>query len=104
MGSRWRHARALVDLAVTPRLERHLLDDLAHVRRNRALEPVAALLPRFLLGDRHRVGPALRIVRANLGADAILERRDDLAARRVVLGIGGEDEQHVERQAGPGSP
>ena len=37
-------------------------------------------------------------MRANLGADAVLERRDDLAARRVVLGIGGEDDQQVERQ------
>ena len=38
-------------------------------------------------------------MRANFAADAVLERRDDLAARRVILGIGGEDEQHVERQA-----
>ena len=39
------------------------------------------------------------IVRHDLASDAILERRDDLAARRVVLGIRGEAEQHVERQA-----
>jgi hypothetical protein len=38
-------------------------------------------------------------VRADLGADAVLERRDDLAARRVVLGVGAEHQQHVERQA-----
>ena len=36
---------------------------------------------------------------ANLAADAVLERRDDFAARGVVLGIGGEDQQDIERQA-----
>ena len=38
-------------------------------------------------------------MRANLGADAVFERRDDLAARRVVLGIRAEDEGDIERQA-----
>ena len=38
-------------------------------------------------------------MRADLGADAVLERRDDLAARGVVLGVGREGHQHVERQA-----
>ena len=42
--------------------------------------------------------PRRRIVRADLRADAILQRRDDLAARGVVLGVGAEDQQHVERQ------
>jgi hypothetical protein len=37
-------------------------------------------------------------VRADLRPDAVLERRDDLAARRVVLGVGGERHQDVERQ------
>ena len=55
--------------------------------------------PRFLRGDRHRVVARLRVVRADLRADAVLERRDDLAARRVVLGVRGEDHQHVQRQA-----
>ena len=38
-------------------------------------------------------------MRADLAADAVFERRDDLAARRVVFRVGGEDEQQVERQA-----
>ena len=38
-------------------------------------------------------------MRADLRADAVLERRDDLAARRVVLGIGGERHHHVQPQA-----
>ena len=36
---------------------------------------------------------------ANLGADAVLERGDDFAARGVVLGVGAEDERDIERQA-----
>ena len=39
-----------------------------------------------------------RIMRANLAADAILERRDDLSARRVILGIRREHQEHIERQ------
>ncbi len=35
---------------------------------------------------------------ADLGSDAILQRRDDLAARGVVLRVGREDEHHVELQ------
>ena len=37
-------------------------------------------------------------MRADFRADAVLERRDDLAARRVVLGVGGECDQDVQRQ------
>ncbi len=38
------------------------------------------------------------VVGADLRADAVLERRDDLAARRVVLRIGAEDQHDIERQ------
>ena len=58
----------------------------------------SAVDPGFLRGDRHRLLAAGHVVRADLGADAILERRDDLAARRVVLGVGGEEHHDVERQ------
>ena len=37
-------------------------------------------------------------MRPDLGADAVLQRRDDLAARRVVLRVRREDEHDVERQ------
>ncbi len=40
-----------------------------------------------------------RIVGADFAADAVLQRRDDLAARGVVLRVGGEDQHHVEREA-----
>ncbi len=36
---------------------------------------------------------------ADLGADAVLERSDDLAAGGVVLRVGGEDDGHVELEA-----
>ena len=35
----------------------------------------------------------------DLGAEAVLERRDDPAAARVVLRVGGRDHEQVERQA-----
>ena len=38
-------------------------------------------------------------MRANLRADAVFQRRNDFAARGVVLGVGAEDERDVERQA-----
>ena len=60
---------------------------------------LSAIEPRLLRGDVHRVLAGGRIVRADLRADAIFQRRDDLAARRVVLRIGREDHQQVERQA-----
>ncbi len=40
-----------------------------------------------------------RIVGEDLGRDAVLERRDDAAAVGVVLGVGREDHQDVERDA-----
>ncbi len=36
---------------------------------------------------------------ADLGADAVFEGGDDLAAGGVVLGVGGEDDGDVEREA-----
>ncbi len=40
-----------------------------------------------------------RVVRADDGADAILERRDDAAAVGVIFGVGGEDHADVEVEA-----
>jgi len=54
-----------------------------------------------LLGfhDLHLFADAQRIVRTNLRAEAVLERRDDAAARGVVLGVGAGDHEEVEGQA-----
>ena len=92
-------AGALVDAPVRSRLERDLLDDFPHPGGQLEIAAAAAIDPRFLAGDLHRHLPVGRVVGPNLGADAILQRRDDLAARRVVLGVGRERHQDVEPQA-----
>ena len=52
-----------------------------------------------LLGDDRHLGLDVeRVVGADLGAEAVLERRDQATAVRVVLGVRRRDEQHVERQ------
>ena len=51
------------------------------------------------LHDVDLVLDARGVVRADLRAEAVLEGRDDAAAVRVVLGIGGGDHEHVEVQA-----
>ena len=38
-------------------------------------------------------------MRANLGTDSVLERRDDLAAGSVILRVRGEDQRYVQGQA-----
>ena len=91
-------AGALVDLLVLPRLERDFLDHLADERRDLD-RAAAALEPRFLRRDRHRILAGGGVVRPDLGADAVLQRRDDLAARGVVLRVGAEHQHDVERQA-----
>ena len=60
---------------------------------------VAARGPGFLLGDADGFFDVLGVVGADLAADAVFERRDDLAAGGVVLGVGGEDDGYVEREA-----
>ncbi len=60
---------------------------------------VAARGPGLLLGDGDGLVERLGVVRADLGADAVLERGDDFAARRVVLGVRGEDDGDVELEA-----
>ena len=61
--------------------------------------PSALERPRLLVDDRHLELGLERVVRADLRAEAVLERRDDAAAVRVVLGVRRRDEHDVERQA-----
>ena len=99
-------AGPLVDLLILARLERDLLDDLAHergdfdrhARRTGGTCRTDARRPGFLRRDRHRVDARARVVGADLRPDPVLERRDDLAARRVVLGVGAEDHRQVQPQ------
>ena len=55
--------------------------------------------PGFLRGDGDALFDGLGVVGADLAADAVFERGDDLAAGGVVLGVGGEDDGDVEREA-----
>ena len=52
----------------------------------------------LLVDDGDLVVELARVVRADLGAEAVLQRGDDPAAVGVVLGVGAGDDQHVERQ------
>ena len=54
---------------------------------------------RLLAHDRHLGLHLERVVGADLAAEAVLQRRDDAAAVRVVVGVGRRHEQHVEREA-----
>ena len=89
---------AAIDLLVLTRGEGNLFHDGANVPRNLGLHQ-AAFSPGLLTGDGDAFDQRQRIVGANLRSDAILQRRYDFAARRVVLRIGAEDQRHVESQA-----
>ncbi len=58
-----------------------------------------ALGPRLLRRDGDAFLDGRRIMRTNLRADAVLQRRNDFAARRVVLWIGGENQRDIQPQA-----
>ena len=92
-------SRAAVDLLVDPRLEGDLLDHFAHVEGDGDIGSGVARHPGFLLGDGDGLVAGSRIVGPDLRSDAVLERGDDLAPRRVVLGIRGERHHDVEPQA-----
>ena len=53
------------------------------------------------LGDAELGGGVRRVVGADLGAEAVLQRGDDPAAVGVVLGVGRGHQHDVERQAHP---
>src|SRR6267142_178625 len=92
-------AGTAVHTFVFARLEGNFFDDLAQVMRDFDLFAGVAGNPGFLGSDGHAFFNGGRVMRANFGADAVFERRNDFAAGGVVLGIGGEDEEHVERKA-----
>ena len=73
-------------------------DDLLHESRKDELEVLGYRMS-FRLHDLHLFADAQRVVSAHLGAEAILQWRDDPSARRVVLGVRARDHEQVERQA-----
>src|SRR5712692_7451865 len=92
-------AGAAVHALVLARLEGDFFYNLAEILGHVDFLAGIAAHPCFLSGDGHSFFDAGGIVRANLGADAFFQRSDDFSARGVILGIGGEDEEHVEREA-----
>src|SRR5256886_12991396 len=79
-------AAAPVHPLVLPRLESDALDQLRD-EVGEAQRPAIPLEPRLLIGDRGAELDGVGVVREDLRADTVLERRDDLAAGRVVLGV-----------------
>ena len=94
-------AGALADLGRAPgevgQLGEQLLHEAGHGDRRLAVAAVEALL--LLADDRELVVERPRVVRPDLRPEAVLERRDDPAAARVVLGVRAGDDEQVERQA-----
>ena len=93
-----RHARALVDVGAAPGELRQLGHDLGHVRGHHDLDPGRLERTGLLQGDGDLGLDVERVVGADLGAEAVLQRSDDPAAVRVVLGVGRGEEHDVERQ------
>src|SRR5208283_2198154 len=99
------HTRALVDLLVVARRKRYALDHFLHILRNMQTGAVTvipafviSIEPGLLHGNRDPFFHRRWIMRANLRPDAILQRRNDLAACGVVLRIRAEYDRHVQRQ------
>ena len=93
-----RDAGAFVDALIFTREERDILDDLADEIGTLDLTGDVRVVQASCSVIAMPCSTVSRIMRANLAADAVFQRRDDLAARRVVLGIGGEHQQDVERK------
>ncbi len=90
----------MVDVRRAPELGRERGHDLLHERRN-AHRDVARGGARLLIHDHDLVAELLGVVRADLRAEPVLQRRHDAAAVRVVVGVRGRDQQQVERQPDP---
>src|SRR5262249_50107369 len=84
------HTRALADLRRPPRLVGNLGHDLLHELREARLDALDLEGRALRLHDRHLMLDGTWVVRADLGAEAVFERRDDTPAVGVVLRIGAD--------------
>ena len=94
-------AAALADVGGATGEVGQLGDELLHERRHdhgRDRRRSGSKRVRLLADDRHLVLERPRVVGPDLRPEAVLERRDDPAAARVVLGVGRRDDVQVERQ------
>ena len=90
-------AAAAIHALIFAREKRNLFDHFRNVMWNDYLAASLAIDPRFLRCDGHALAHGGWIVSSNFGADTVFQRSDDFSARRVVFGVRGEDEQHIER-------
>src|SRR5256886_9459271 len=91
-------AGAAIHALVLARMESDFFHHLPEIRWHVNLLSGIAAYPGFLRGDGHSFLDGCGVVRANFGANAVFERGDNFSTGGVILGIGGEDNQHVERQ------
>src|SRR5687767_12161250 len=89
----------LIDVIVFTSFERNLFDYFTNKLRNdqASLSP-KSIGPRFLTSDLDGRGQFFRVVSHDLSPDTILERRNDLSARGVILGVRRKHQHHVERK------
>jgi hypothetical protein len=92
------HARALADVRRLAREVRQLGHDLLHVLRARHAHTAGWERGALGIHDRDLVLEPLRIVRAHLRAEPVLERGDDPPAVRVILRVGARHHVQIERQ------
>src|SRR5262245_35558145 len=100
-------AGAFINAFIVTRDERDLFDDFADGFRDQKSKLVmiriiaviaVAIGPGLLLRDLDAFFYRSGVMSLNLRADPVLERRDNFAARRVIFGVGREDQQHVKWQ------
>ena len=97
-GETLRDAASFVYFFIFAGGEGDLFDDLADVVGDFDLRGGTGG-PCLLRRDRDALLDVLRVVGANLATDAVFEWGDNFAAGGVVLGVGGEDDGNVEREA-----
>src|SRR5579885_2260890 len=93
------HTGALADIVTLARQVRDLRDDLFHELRHDHLQPIAVEVAALCLHNLDLVLQHIGIVRANLRAHAVLERRDDAPAVGVVLRVGAGHHIDIKWQA-----
>src|SRR5579884_170271 len=101
VGDRDAHTDAgtLADIAAATRQLCKFGNDFLHELRINHIQLIRWKGCAFGLHDLHFVFYRARIVRANLGADAVFERRDNAAAIGVVFRVGAGDHIDIQRQA-----
>ena len=92
------HARTFVNALVFAGDEGNPLDHFLYILRQVQAISVS-LSPGLLRRNGNSFFHRGRIVGTNLRADAVLQRRNDLAARRVIFRIRAEHQGNIQRQA-----